>query len=1385
MGGGGVCIASCQDWSNCAYTTYMRVIKHSVLSRNKNCGGRSGYRHNGAGLCVSKCDDGDDDWGIVPLCTIKNDCNKAAIKKGKPAGSYDYVAGVCWQSCGDNTNVGALCREKCNSGENDVAGVCWGTCGGDTDVGALCREKCKAGENDVAGVCWGSCGGDIDVGALCRENCREGFHEVLGVCWGNVGTYARAAMLPKTLTVYDPGYSLPDKSKDLDFPVCNYADPIMMDRMAQFYYDHSTLNAKLLPDGRLSYEFIVMIYGLIASSEFSCDIACAMKTVAFDPVSGDNYTESYGTINDNDPGNTTSYRRFYFSRTMKDKNADTVHDCTDDDTTKREKSGDRFALFTVTGCTNADGTAPRAQVKSTDEGVDPPISVPKIFNYSSKGAGKIKFDLNTFESSLASTATMFAVNVGVGAVASAGPFGTAGNAVVGGIGGGIAGGMAGEAVAKAVNNAKGMAQSLGKTISQTIIGNGPDISGYYVATDNDYYTINHGPIYERRAAHKSGYVPTFSFCGKIITTETLCTHANILRDTISRYEQLNRNKHVKKVLGIEPRGKDGCYYNWTTVSYDTTTNKEGTSETTEEVVRQYEIKDLSTCVWTPTDRFVGTGNYPIRSYFDTLTQTTIYPTRRTKSVPIIKGRYVRIRPSQTAKDTILQLSQVAVYNALGKNAAEKKPVTSTSSSGGQPVSKVVDGVLMCLSGIGNNFQINGPNEYIEIDTGYMQLISTVFIYGMLDSSDTSRYSGVRVEILDENKTSLKELATTTAAVLDFVDFSRKDTNQFNVPNTPFVAPQPLPSETTLGSSCPARCQDKPQIDSLVEQFNARKPTDATKKADQIIKVLRAVTPASDRCDYEVEMIRDQGNGKTSVGKELISMKVSQDSSTVGGVVYGRYVRMVPAANGAAGPLSVSQIVVVSNGVNVALNKPVYATSKRYGLAAPSIIVDGVTDPRARPKYWAVGDPKNTNEHIEIDLGRPYPISKIVYCPPLEVDLGFIGNARIQVLDMNGTFDKPIWDVQLKSITTPGPQDVVFNQCSFKFSSVTYDNAFIQDNTPYLRAIDTSGGVLTFDSVGTKIMNAFNSLVKPLIDGKPMDVLDKEVEKAETSVINLTNTIGATLPITRDCPNVKCTDPAVMKAIMKRYNTDSSAPTKQFGTVTNTMTQISAAGTGSPGSCDVLFTQLYSQYEDFLYDPLITKNNTLAKRFKMANTGNCTMDVASGSASITDISMNAFGLTSKTAILQVPFAHTVCQVNCRDPTLLSKIKASFDSKTSTRVSTYDKSTTTILQNLKSVTQSFQRTPSLCEYMALKEVTTKSTSTNKFSTEPGVSTYLTASVTLDSSCVATLQDVIEFDPDTTSSTNGTAYVNGAVMQIPYLMGYDKTNPSNKVKVTSQNL
>jgi len=1398
-GGGGICWPTCQDWSNCAYTTYMRKIKHSVLDREKNCDqyGPS-FKHNGAGLCVSKCNDGDDDWVILPLCTKKN-CDSYGP-------GWRYVLGVCWQDCtGNQTDMGALCRDKCTSEEDEVLGVCWGRCNqGDKDIGALCRENCVSGvEQEVLGVCWKGCNAnDTDVGALCREKCRDGFNEVAGVCWGNKQTYVRPSMIPKSVTTYDPGWNPPNNTNNLDFPVCDFAHPTMMDRMAQFYYDQSTLNAKLLTDGRLTYEYIVMFYGVIASSELSCDVACAMKTVAFNPITGDNYTESYGTTYSNDPGNTVSYRRFYFARIHTDKGTDSVSD--------PNTPGNTFALFTVTGCTHTDFTAPTAHVKSADEGVDPPISVPKIFEVTMKETGKIGWDMNTFKRSLATTTATMAVNLGANTVAGAGPFGAGGNAVIGGIAGGVAGGMAGEAVARAYDAANSVSVSLGKSVKHQIVGNKED--GLFIATNNDYYSINHGPIYETRAAQKNGYVPKFSFCEKIITTELLCTNEYVLRDTIKRYEIL-KNKHIKTVVGIEPRGKDGCYYKWTSVSYDTNTNLEGKDTQVEEIVRRYEIKDKSTCVWTPTDDFSQDFNkYTVRSYKDPLTNETIYPTRRTISVPIIKGRYIRIRPSLTANDRIIQLSQVVVYNSVGKNAALNKYVISTSSTGGKGPAKIVDGTLAVLNGVENIFQMNGANEYIEIDLGYVQLINTVYIYGMLDSSDTSRNSGIRVQILEKNganDTHLAEITTSSTSYLQFVDFTRQELNQFNVPRNPFIVPRALPKETIL-DSCPTRCQDRPQIDSFIQSFNSS-------NKNQILKVLRAVTRAKDRCDYEVEMIRNTENGKTTVGRDIVTAQVSLKNKTENtGIAYGRYVRMTPAANASPGFLAVSQIVVISNNNNIALNKPVYATSKQYLANTPDSIVDGYILPRLKGDYWELGNNTQSNQYIEIDLGATYPISSIIYYPGADSPFSNISKTYIQILNDNDIYATPVWQKNLPGISKIQeiPIKLTFPQCSYGFSNYSYDSNFIQENTPYLEAVDTSGGILTFNTIGNKIMNIISSVVKPIIDSNPTKVLDENVNTAETTVINLMNSVGASSILFPDITyagrdfrgfhvGIKCNDPDVMDMIMKYYNRKNASIVKDNIITTRVMSQISAIGSsrkpkplspyGFEGTCDVLFSELYNAYEDIMYDPIITQTNTLAKRFTfrfngVKNTYYSYLQAKESLLEVTsdiDISNNAFGLTSTSSILDAPYSNTQCEINCRDPNILSSIKNMFDSKESSKKSSYDNSVNTTLQTLTAIQQSFARTPSLCEYMILKDITTKSSITNKSSTKKGISTYVTASFS-DACNTTSLTDVMEFDPDTISiTTAGTVFVKGVEYTTPYLLSYNSAKPSNKVNELVQKI
>jgi hypothetical protein len=1169
-------------------------------------------------------------------------------------------------------------------------------------------------------------------------------------------------MIPKSVKVYDPGYNPPrlnytnaevilDEGQ-LGFPYCNYASPTMMNRMAQFYYDHSSLNPEILSDGRAQFEYFTMIYGVIASSEFSCDIACAMKTVRYDPLTGANYEESYGTVYADEPGNTVSYRRFYFYRA----------------------ATDTAGLFTVTGCTHADYTAPDGHVRSTDEGVDPLTSVPKIFNVIDKQVQPGTWDMNNFKTALASTATTMVVSSAMG------PFG-----MVGGIAGGVAGGMAAQAVTAAMTKIDPL--DPGAEVDATVVGNATD--GYFVTTNNDNFSMNQGPIYEKRARDKDGYVPTFSFCGKIITSPLLCSHELVVRDTIDLYHTQNPTKHIKTLYEVEPRGKDGCYYKWSTVSYNAATNTEGTTVGTEELVRKYVINDTSTCVYAPTNTFVtDMASYPIRSYFDNLTNSTVYPTRDIKSVATFRARYVRIRPSNSS-DGYMQLAQIAVYDNMGTNIAVDKPVFATSmynigaNDKSGPPNLLVTGKLATVVGEDGGkasmytYQNNGSktNDYIDIDLGMNYAISSVVIYSRVDIPP-GRNAGNRVQLLYTNgasDTPVKELITLTTESVNTVDFSTKTTVP-KYPASPFSVPRPLPAETTLGgSACPTRCQDKSQIDSLVQQYNAN----PANRSAQIVKVLRATTPTTTRCDYEVEMVRKVGT-KTTVGKELISMAATLANNTPNtGTVYGRFIRVRPATSGGDGYLSISQIVVSDvNGKNLALNRPVYSTSRFIDAAGTmatmaTVVTDGTLNARSWPNLWISGTTDRNTEFLEIDLGITQAITSIIYYGRSDSQNTA---PRIQILVTNDTTAVPISDNTLPNANTQ--QTLQFNKCTFTYATTPLVGNFIQDNTPHLAATDTSGGVLTFKNIGATIMNVFNSIINPIKTQDPVSVLNKNVAEAQTAAQNTLNSVAANQTL-QGCPNTKCSDPAVLAAIMTGYN-NANLPKEQYGAETRTMLQIAKAGVAGPTTCDVLFTELYNEYDDYLYPAgEFTEKTTLTKRFTLTNTGNCVMAVAPGG--IIDVSMNAVGIMSPTSALTTPYSTAQCQVNCRDPAILASLKS--------RLNTQYQTATT-LPNFTTVTQSFLNGYSTCEYMMIKDITTKTPGTTTFSTDAGLDTYVTATFNINpTTCAATLNTVTEFDPDliTTKTDNATgdttSFINGVKVNLPLLFNYDNTAPSTRVNET----
>jgi hypothetical protein len=89
---------------------------------------------------------------------------------------------------------------------------------------------------------------------------------------------------------------------------------------------------------------------------------------------------------------------------------------------------------------------------------------------------------------------------------------------------------------------------------------------------------------------------------------------------------------------------------------------------------------------------------------------------------------------------------------------------------------------------------------------------------------------------------------------------------------------------------------------------------------------------------------------------------------------------------------------------------------------------------------------------------------------------------------------------------------------------------------------------------------------------------------------------------------------------------------------------------------------------------------------------------------------------------------------------------------------------------------------------KDVTRTNAKTLKTTTAKGIQTYVTAKFTANpSNCTFTLGSVSEVDPDAITTKMDpitglqTAYVNGLIVEPPYLFNYDNTTPSTRVNET----
>lgn len=876
---------------------------------------------------------------------------------------------------------------------------------------------------------------------LCFAKCPTGYIRRGGICSGVRESYDRQYMFG-TSTIYKNQTFNPkvlNDITDVKIPYCDFSKPYMLNKMAQFYYKNSLQNPLINEDGTIQIQMISKFFGVIASSELSCDVVCAIDFITYDPITGGEYSSYTGCSYPEDETYkycSFCYRRFYFIRRGDEKNIDE---------------------FTVTGCTWADYTAPDAMVRSSDVGTNLVQSLPKKFVVSRKDASIV--DVNRFNSAWKSGKIM--AQAGAGLL-------EAGISIAGGMLGGPAGGLAktavgtgvksaaktlvkeglkegGEVISKKVaaetasnvlkalksggddaaeealkiakasnisgKQAENMISQIQKNLKKGqlmeervsmvtgIVGGvgaglftsmflnpilqetfagalppddvdgaantfvtGKDMYNLQVATNNNWWTINQGPIYELA----EGFIPTISFCEGVKIPYSYCTYKYAVRDMVHKYHNENERRHIKEILAIEPRGDNGCYYKWNEVDYDPNTNIEETVLKEKEIILSHSITDYSTCTFKPTtfDTDVNKPIYPVRSYIDPSTSSLpnpriVYPTRNTVYTSDLFARYVRVRPpvrqntaftavGSGSGDGVVNLAQLSVFDVSGFNISVQMPVYATSvadeaATPDTPVNGTSDQTDTLSTVWQPKPATIDANPYWEVDLGKLANISEVIYFGATFDEAKFRNKGVRIEFLYTNGPNDPPIYTYTLPADDSIQFVPMYSSSYTAPIFPIAGPIKIPRPIAPGKvlgvefGCMNRCEDKDIIDTLVEQYNS------SSSGSAIVKILRAITPNSTTCEYEAEVVKTDVNAgsagsagssitaKNSITKEFLSMQTSPSVKKGYGAVLARYIKITP--NNVPGTVLEFSKIIVRNTV-----RP--GSSSNYGNNQHYIVSDG-------------------------------------------------------------------------------------------------------------------------------------------------------------------------------------------------------------------------------------------------------------------------------------------------------------------------------------------------------------------------------------------------------------------------------------------------------------
>lgn len=1354
---------------------------------------------------------------------------KAPVFSACPAGTYDDGF-KCW-----TTRTAA---EGCTGGNLIITtGTTWDDTTGflDSEVTALiCNGQNQATNNNI--VAWPNeritCPAEgptsyTTVGLLCYANCQPGYNREGAMC-KSTNSVMREYKFATSSMYYEQQMNV-NILKDLTevrVPYCNFADPVMLNRMAQFYYDNAMLNPQINEDGTITIQMITGFVGVTASSELSCDVICTIKFVTYDPITGGNYSVVLGCADSYKDDETFKgcpfcYRRFYFIRGPNDPQG----------------------IFTVTGCTFSDYTALDAMNLSADPNSNLVPSIPKKFEVIDKQGSII--DVQNLKDNLANG--KIAMQAGQGltdvtiqvAASVAGAkiglrYGGATGEIVGGVAAGLGAGMLSSMwLTQAMNNASNSAIDttvIDGAVNTFISGSADNLS---IISNNNWWTINHGPIYEIAR----GVTPNINFCAKTIIGINHCAHKYVIRDMVDKYHNEFPTAHMKQITAIEPRGINGCYYKFTKVDFDATDNTEGVIEQEDELILTHEIGDYATCTFKPAliTTNISDPSYPIRSYIDPITGSSetprvIYPTRNTVYTSDLVARFVRLRGVNLR---LLAVTQIAVFDVSGNNISiNKSTYASSTASISASADSLVNGSISTTDSPGSYWSpsTNAGTEYWEVDLGKNINISEVVYIGTSSTSNggSSLNQGVRIQFLYTNGATDNPIYEVTLPNNDPIQYIPVYSSFYSIPSYPMSGnikvPRPISRGIILSpeQGCINKCEDKDVIDSVIAQYNTNN------QGSEIIKILAGITAKTNLCEYQAEVLvtdvpATQGSGdivnigKKSVVKQYLSMPIAPNLSQVRNIgrVFGRFLRVIPSFTPGT-ILQISNIIVWSAipdgtsgamkaGYIISAGKSTSFYNEYYEIneMPPATPGRGSTAQRGPLLFRARDNDPAT--FFQIDLGDIGPgltpgnqeIYKIQFISQSDVQVpNSIKGIEIQVYAdrpgddvncCNGNYP-PIWRYILPSnelnqmiIVTPPAQ------CGFTLGTTTtmLKPVYLLPDVPPFTATDTSGGVFSYSGIINSLQSAWGTLsgssgILPLQSQDLVTPIQNNVKQSDAIVKNILETVASSQTIAGT--SKKCNNTDVMGAMMTAYNISRGpADTDDSGVVKYTMNRILKAGQSTPTTCDVLFEELYELYDDYMVDITDSDNkgsSIKAVRFKMnAVAGNAVpAQDTPGSIpkNIIDLSSNALGVLTNVSLVTPPFSGPTYAVNCIEPTWLATYRPILETVTR-RSAGYN-----ISSSFKKVIGTFQSTPMTCEYLMLKDDTYTNSAHNYSYTEQDVNTVAKAIFSLgpDGKTV-TFESITEYYPDdiTESADRLRTYIRGREVILPNLSYYDPSRLVSK--------